>query len=121
LPADYVLSSAPGLPPAPYFARMVLDATAHGQLLFDRVVAETLQAIEQGIGQLHFRGVADPEGMAALLTAYSFAVVVFNDHLARTLGAEPDDPQTRVRLASAAYDLYTQPVLHPLEREGGTP
>jgi len=115
LPADYVVSSPPGLPPATYFARMVLDGTAEGQHLFDRMVAETEQAIEHGIGQFRFRQATDPQAMAALLTAYRFAIVVFNDHVARTFGVEPDDPQTQIRLAGAASDLYTQPLLQPRE------
>lgn len=115
--ADYIISSPPELPPATYFARMVLDGTPEGERFFDRMVTESQQAIEHGIGQFRFRPVSDPHAVAALLTAYSFAIVIFNDHVARAFGAPPSDPQTRVRLASAAYELYTKPLLEPLEGE----
>lgn len=115
--ANYIVSSPPELPPAGYFARMVMDGTPEGERFFDRLVAESQAAIEHGIGPFTFRQVPDPQAVAALLTAYGFATVIFEDQIARTFGAGPDDPQTRVRLASAAYDLYTRPLLEPLKGE----
>jgi AcrR family transcriptional regulator len=116
--AEYVRDPPPHLPPPGYFARMVMDGTPEGERFFDRIVDETRQAIDHGMGPVRFRQVPDPDALAALLTAYSFAILILERHVARHFGAEPDDPDLRIRLAAAAYDLYTRPLLETPE---GTP
>lgn len=113
--ADYVRDPPQHLPPPGYFARMVMDGSPEGERFFDRIVQETRHAMDHGMGPLRFREVPDPEALAALLTAYSFASLILERHVARHFETEPDDPDLRIRLAAAAYDLYTKALLESPE------
>lgn len=103
--AAMIASFPPGHPWLVYIARLVLDGGAPGAALWDRMAAEATAALESGAYPLRLRDGVDPAAATALATALGLLPLVFQTHLARSLGASTLDGEPYQRVMTTLMDL----------------
>jgi hypothetical protein len=85
-----------------------VDGSPAAAALFDRLVDLTEEWL--AAGRLPVT-TADPRAFGAALVAMQTGLLMLHDHISRALGADVLGGAGQVRLAKAALDVYSQPLL----------
>lgn len=100
-----IASFPPSHPWLVYIARLILDGGGTGSALWDRLGAEADRALESGAYPLRLRDGLDPAAATAVATAIGLLPLVFQTHLARSLGAESLDGEAYQRVMATLMEL----------------
>jgi AcrR family transcriptional regulator len=91
-----------------YFGRGMVDGSEAAAARFTEIVGETERYfVENGLD------VPDPRATAAALAAMTGGLMILQEHIARALGGEPDDPEVTLRTMTAVGHLFTHPLATP--------
>lgn len=100
-----IASFPPSHPWLLYISRLILDGGPTGAALWDRLATEATQALETGAYPLRLRTGVDPAAATAVATAVGLLPLVFQTHLARSLGADRLDGDAYQRLMATLMEL----------------
>ena len=104
-----VAATIAGFPPhhpwLVYIARLILDGGPAGAALWDRLVREAVRGVETGSYAVRLRDGVDPAAAAAVVTAAGLIPLVFQGHLARSLGADELDGEAYQRVMATLMEL----------------
>ncbi|WP_018653916.1 TetR/AcrR family transcriptional regulator [Actinomadura flavalba] len=101
------------IPIQTYLARALVDGSPRAAALFDDAVALTRDMTEHGMPGMNPPATDDPHAYAAVLTAFSFGMIVLHEHLSRSLGGNTLTPEGYPRLARAALDVFSHALVTP--------
>lgn len=88
-----------------YVSRMILDGGPAGVAVWDRFMGEAIRTLEMPGSPMRLREGVDPASAAAVATAVGMIPLVFQAHLARSLGAERLDGEAYQRLMATLMQL----------------
>ncbi|MDF1486880.1 TetR/AcrR family transcriptional regulator [Tessaracoccus caeni] len=103
--SDMIRSFPPDHPWLVYVSRIILDGGPAGVVLWDRFVSEAARAMERPAAQIRMKDGVDPAAANAVATAVGLIPLVFQSHLARSLGAERLDGDAYQRLMTTLIEL----------------
>lgn len=103
--SEMIRSFPPHHPWLAYISRMILEGGPAGVALWDRFVNEAAGALESVNAQLRMKEGVDAAAANAVATAVGLIPLVFQSHLARSLGAEQLDGDAYERLMTTLIEL----------------
>lgn len=103
--SDLIRSYPPHHPWMVYVSRIILDGGPAGAALWDRFQAEAAAVLETRRYQIGLREGVDETAANAAATAVGLIPLVFQSHLARSLGADQLDGEAYQRLMVTLMDL----------------
>lgn len=103
--SDVIRAYPPYHPWMRYISRIILDGGASGAALWDRFQAESETALETQSHMIKVREGIDPAVANTVATAVGLIPLVFQNHLARSLGTEQLDGVAYERLMTTLMDL----------------
>ena len=95
-----------------YLVRSMLDGSAAGNALFDRVTDYG----ERWLAVTDLK-VADPRAYVAVLSAMKLSMFTMRDQLSRALGEDVDQPSGWARMLQASIEIFSQPLITPEQAE----
>lgn len=96
-----------------YISRIILDGGPAGAALWDRLAAESTRALENAGLPFQLRTGLDELAAANVLTAVGLIPLVFQSHLARSLGAEQLDGDAYQRVMATLMELLMSGLYEP--------
>ncbi len=103
---DYEDLLAQHAPTLAYLARSLSEDSELGRRFYDRLHADTIDAMQAGVAAGVLVPTDDESARAAAVLNADLGNMLLLPHLRRVLGA-PDDPTAMLRLAEPLLDLYT--------------
>ncbi len=103
--SDLIRSFPPHHPWMVYISRIMLDGGPAGAALWDRFRDEAATALETRNHQIALREGIDAEAATAVATAIGLIPLVFQSHLARSLGSDRLDGEAYQRLMATLMEL----------------
>ena len=103
--SDLIRSFPPHHPWMVYISRIMLDGGPAGAALWDRFRDEAATALETRNHQIALREGIDAEAATAVATAIGLIPLVFQSHLARSLGSDRLDGEAYQRLMATLVEL----------------
>jgi AcrR family transcriptional regulator len=100
-------------PVARYLARALAEGSPGAREVFDEVVDITEELLKKPPGALLSIESNDLRAVAAVLTAENLGIIVLHEHLSRVLGEDIFTRAGYPRVALAAYEIHSQPMLRP--------
>jgi TetR/AcrR family transcriptional regulator, regulator of cefoperazone and chloramphenicol sensitivity len=97
-----------------YFARSLVDGSPAAAALFDHMV----DLAEEWLARHHPGQFADPRAYSAVLVAMQTGMLAMHEHLSRALGSDILTAAGHLRMARAALDVYSQPLINTELAEG---
>ncbi|MGE5827680.1 MAG: TetR family transcriptional regulator [Micromonosporaceae bacterium] len=90
-----------------YFARSLVDGSPAAAALFDHMVDLT----EEWLARHHRDQFADARAYSAVLVAMQTGMLAMHEHLSRALGTDMFGTAGHLRMARAALDVYSRPLI----------
>lgn len=108
-----IASFPPNHPWMVYISRIILDGGPGGAALWDRIADEADRALDNGVYSIGLRPGLDPATAAAVATAVGLIPLVFQSHLARSLGADQLDGDAYQGVMTTVMELLMSGLYEP--------
>lgn len=102
-----------GLPVLPYLTRAFTEGGPAAAHLYDRLVDTTETTLADWGQAGRVQPTPDPRMRAALVVAWDLSVLVLAEHITRTTGSDPRQPDGLARWTRVATDLLLAGLLRP--------